>query len=661
MPRGLGPVALATLASLAACDQLFDIQEREGLPADSGEASTASADSSETSTSGTPTCAGPTIYVSTTTGSDSNPGCSSSAPKQTIGAALAAAAASAAGTVTSIEVCRGDYIESELELTTATSLLGGYSCGAWKRTAMYGYPSFDGVSETTIENNRPDKGNGATLAIEGGAITSSVVIDGFTILGATSGTPAQTVSAVSVGGQAAPTVSNNKLAGGSLTVANLIASVGVYVTDGANPTITNNSINGGSGTIASTSNETNHASIGVFGEETSAGAQILDNAINGGGGKASNMLADGSVAVDLLGPAADAGAGPTYKLHGNSLIAGTGTSVVGTSTSGLFASGVMTLVVDSNSIDGGGSTAGGRCSMGVYSQVTGQASFTANRIYGGDCGISPSGGSASPAGLRVFGGSSPIIYNNMIHGGTATNAPVVGSSALHLYGGVTDADVRHNTLIAGPSNGSTPQALWLEAATGTTIVNNILAGTGTDVGLLVSQCIGTALTTFENNLIFGTTAGLLAWSGCNGNASLATVAAMTKSLLAAESGATVQGNVTLQPTCGTTDPACIASAACSSPPACLMTLFGGWDAGSTGYKNLFPASGPFAGACPGGTAPPAGNGWTIAASPKPPCSVTRSGVDDTALPGLNVDLYGNCRSSAPSMGADEDSQQGACQ
>jgi hypothetical protein len=35
--------------------------------------------------------------------------------------------------------------------------------------------------------------------------------------------------------------------------------------------------------------------------------------------------------------------------------------------------------------------------------------------------------------------------------------------------------------------------------------------------------------------------------------------------------------------------------------------------------------------------------------------VTKSSVDDRSNSGLNVDLYGNCRSSTPSMGAEEDS------
>jgi hypothetical protein len=492
-----------------------------------------------------------------------------------------------------------------------------------------------------------------------------VLVDGFTILGATSGVTSGAVVAVLVASSAAPTLSNNQLTGGGLTVPNNIASIGVNLTTGGSPTITNNKINGGSGTVPPTSTEAGHASVGIQTDGSVATVQIIDNVINGGSGSSLNSAADGSCAGTFQG--ASSGTGPSYTLRGNTIAGGTGTSTGGAAATGLyFSNGAQTVVVQSNSVDGGGGTTGMRCSVGVLATITGTSSFIGNRIYGGNCDT-PASNDTAPVGLKVIGpGTSPLIYDNMIHSGTATNTPTYGPSAILLSGTLTGANIRHNTLVAGSSNGIDAQALWLDVGTsGSTVVNNILAGTGTNVGVDISQCPGDAgapaLTAFENNLVLGTSFGLMRWgSTCYGGAGYTTIDATTAELLATQGGAPVQGNVTIAATCTTdagTDSGCIVSAGCTSASACLMAFFSGWDVASLGYKNLFPTT-LFAGACvtpgtPPTSLPPAGNGWTIAATPTPPCKVTQSSVADGSLPGLGVDLYGNCRTMTPSMGAEE--------
>lgn len=652
------------VASVAGCNALFDIQPGQLTGADSGpgvdSGAEAGGDASTDSggadvSSDAPACAGPTIYVSVTTGTDTNPGCSSNSPKKSIGAAIAAAAATS--TVTSIQVCKGIYNENPLVLSTPTSLYGGYNCNTWKRTPTYGYPTFDGTEGTVIQNAAASVSS-VTLELSGTAVTSAVVVDGFIVLGATSGVASATVSAVLVTNGAAPTLSNNQLTGGSLTVPDFIASAGVTLSSGGSPTITNNKINGGNGTVPPTSTESGHASVGIQADGTSATVQILDNQISGGSGATLNTLADGSVAMNLFG--GSTGAGPIYTIRGNTIVAGTGTSTGGADTSGVFLLGTQSVDFESNSVDGGGGSTGTRCSDGVIVNINGASKFIGNRIYGGNCGASSN--ATAPQGLKVIGplGTAPLIYNNMIHSGTATNTPLYGPSALLLTGGLKGADVRHNTLIGGSSNGATPQALWLDEPTsGVTVVNNILAGTATDAGVFVSRC-GDAgppsLAAFENNLIFATSLGLLKWDAtCNGGAGYATVDATTAELLATQTGATVSGNVTLASSCTTdagTDSGCVALAGCTSPQTCLTAFFGAWDVASNGYKNLFPAT-PFTGACPTVGLPPLGNGWTLVTTPAPPCKVTQSSVGDQTLPGLNVDLYGNCRSSTPTMGAEE--------
>jgi hypothetical protein len=681
--------AAIAVTLLAGCDALFGIQD--GQPASAGSGVDASVEAAveagvEASVDGSsdsnaeatveastdsggadaPTCAGPTIYVSVSTGSDSNPGCTNTAPKKSIAAAIAAASASA-GAVTSIEVCKGVYNEIPLALQSATSLLGGYSCTSWTRTATYGYPTFDGTNGTVIQNAAVGT-SAVTLYVTGAAVTSSTLVDGFTILGATSGVTSTSVVAVHVTGGAAPTLSNNQLTGGSLTVPNQIGSIGVNLFQGGNPTIRNNKINGGSGTVPPTSSDTGHASVGIQTDGTSTSVQIIDNVINGGSGAALNTTADGSCAAVLQGPGTSTGNGPTYTVRGNTITAGTGTSTGGTATLGLFFTGVETAVVASNSIDGGGGTTGMRCGIGLLTQITGTATITGNRIYGGNCNTASTVNTA-PVGLKVVGpGTTAFVYDNMIHSGTATNDPTYGPTAILLAGLLTGTTIRHNTLVSGTSNGVEGQALWLDVGTsGSTVVNNILAGTSTNWGVNISQCpadAGTpALAAFENNLIFGTTGGLVKWaSPCYGGVGYATIDSATASLVATQTGATIGGNVTIASSCTTdagTDSGCVVSAGCTSPSACLTTFFSGWDVPSLGYKNLFPTT-PFAGSCPTPGAPPtslppAGNGWTIAASPAPPCKVTRSSVADGTVTGDGVDLYGNCRTSTPSMGAEEDS------
>lgn len=642
-------LTFVALAALSACDQLFDIQERQPLPEAGIDASPAEGgvdSATDTALSDAPACSGTTLYVSNTTGSDASSGCTSTAPKKTIGAALAVAAG-----IKTIQVCKGTYDENPLVVTTATSLLGAYNCLTWTRAAKYGYPTFDAGNATVIQNAAVSTAS-ATLSLSGAGVTSSVVVDGFTILGATSGTTSGPASAVLCQQGASPTLSNNQLTGGSLTSPTGAASIGVLVLTGANPVITSNKINGGSGVVPPSSSENGRASNGILADGSSAQVTITGNTISGGSGAGNNSSAGGSAGVVLLGTATP---GPSYTVRGNTIVAGTGTSAAGTATVGFFVNGTASLVLDSNSIDGGGGSTGTVCSTGVFAGASGALTITANRIYGGNCGVSTA--ATAPAGIRLSS-TTATVYDNMIHAGTATNTPTIGSSAIRVDG-LGGADIRHNTLIGGPSNGAVAQALWLNTGTsGTKVVNNILAGSGNDAGLVISPCTGApALQAFENNLVFASPLGLLRWATCFGGASYATVDGMTANLLATQSGATVQGNVTLASSCTTdagTDSGCVPSAACTSPQTCLSAFFGNWDVASNGYKNLFPAA-PFAGACPTTNLPPQGNGWTIGSTTPAPCKVTRSTLDDHTLTGLGVNLYGNCRTATPSMGAEEDS------
>ena len=558
--------------------------------------------------------------------------------------------------MTGIQVCKGVYNENPIVVTTPTSLSGGYSCTTWTRTATYGFPTFDGTNATVLQNAAATV-SGSTLLLTGSAMTSAVVVDGFTVLGATSGPTTNAAVAINVSGGAAPTLSNNQLSGGSLTGPTGIASAGLFALTGGAPTVVNNKINGGSGIIPVTSSEIGYASEGIFSDGTGPGFTIANNVIDGGSGAASNPTGSGSIALNLIGPTT--GPGPAYVVKGNAISAGTGTSTSAQSTAGVFVSGTASLVLASNGIDGGGGATGVNCSFGVDVQSTGATTITGNRIYGGSCAAA----AGATYGLALRAGSGAVVFDNMIHAGTSASTSGAGSAAIQIAG-ANAVDIRHNTLLAGTGSPS-PQAIVASETSGTTIANNILAGAGADLGLNVVECPDAgapALQAFQNNLVFGTTAGLYRSPTCAGSVAYTTIDAMTAALLATQSGATVSGNVTIASSCTTdagTDSGCVVAAACTTPQSCLTSFFGGWDAASYGYKNLFPAT-PFAGACPTVSLPPAGNGWTIEATTPQPCKVTKSSLDDMAMTGLGADLYGNCRSATPTMGAEEASSL-ACQ
>jgi hypothetical protein len=240
----------------------------------------------------------------------------------------------------------------------------------------------------------------------------------------------------------------------------------------------------------------------------------------------------------------------------------------------------------------------------------------------------------------------------MIHMGTSSIAH--GAAALAVNG-ASAPRILHNTLIGGPTAGALSGALWLESSTtGAIVENNVLAGAGgapQGSGLLMS-CAGDAgsgfVSSFQNNLVFATTSGLMQWENCNGNAAYTTIDAMTAELQSTQIGATVGGNVTIAASCGT-DSGCVANALCTSQGNCLAAVFDGFDTASYGYANLY-ASPFFVGACPATTSPTKGDGWPLAASP--PCKVAHSTKNDSNV--VPQDLYGNCRSqTAPSMGAAE--------
>ncbi len=651
-------------------------------------------------------CTGPLYYVSPM-GEDTNPGCSSSAPKKTIAAGIAAASAFTASAPT-VEVCAGTYAESNLQLPAVTApsspvtMLGGFDCATFSVRA--------GIS--TITNASPAT-QAATLVMLG----SAPKLDGFTIQGAASvttdgGASTYTYSALEITGTGSPIISNNVLTGGS-GAGGAPASAGVVATSGAAPLIENNTISGGSGMGG---NSSTPASVGVYatnsaaitlkantidggsGQGTAAGnpsgsagvmtsgqagnVTLAGNRIGGGNGVVATSTSNGtgSQAVWIFG---NSNPVPAIVVTGNTLLGGTGSVVTNNTTNGFAVRGVdigyaANVVFAGNVVDGGVISSGGSCPWavtmaGTAAVASSSVTITGNRIHAGHCtAFAPNiVGNAAAVGLHLNGPiTSTLIENNMIDSGQVD---------LHRYGfaldinGLTGAVIRHNTLIAGASV-QNAFGLWLENAaltTGTTIENNIFGAIGPNAIAIDSDNAGLCspdggapgASSFRNNLVFGNLSGFLRFA-CSGGVATS-LDAMTAAFAAP--GALVGGNVTMASSCVGTDggaeTGCITMPCATDGGSCLDTVFAGWDGAGAGYGNLLSDAG-FAGSCPA-TAPPViggiGEGWAlVAGTGTPPCQVARSSLDDVGEAGAGIDLYGNCRGTRPSMGAAEFPADAAC-
>ncbi len=246
------------------------------------------------------------VYVSDVSGDNANDGLSPTHPKKTIAGGIVAATALTGGEV---HVCKGVYAESALNLSTAVSLKGGYDCVQWTRTAGYGYPTFDMVNQTTIQNGNY-AAQAATLQVSS-SVPSSVVVDGFTIQGAPSGAATGLTVGMAIQDMAAPVVSNNDLTGGAGAQTSTAAmatpgSIGLSVSGSASPEVTLDRISGGTGS-GTTSVNGNYGSAGVV--LAGAGKPNLHDLTMAGG------VAAAAGSVGLFSTVSLTGAGGNALMH----------------------------------------------------------------------------------------------------------------------------------------------------------------------------------------------------------------------------------------------------------------------------------------------------------------------------------------------------------
>lgn len=385
------------------------------------------------------------IFVSGSSGNNSNDGDDPDYPKETISNALSAAGA-LTGSFIKVYVSAGTYAES-VTLEDGVSLYGGFSTTDW--------------NDRDVE----DRGN-ATYSTEIQGVASSNfgvafsgssneewVLEGFTV---TTSHPDNSYGVrVNISGGTA-TVRYNTINGG--TGSN--ESNGIYVNGADSKMIVqHNEINGGASTTSS--------SNGIY-IETAADQIVTDNTIDGGSGNGGTSR----------------GITATYPLAGTSLIARNDINGGSSSTSyGIFLvhytdNTTLACEITGNHIDGGT----GASTYGIY--CTGTTAGTGRAAAPLICNnVIEAIGSSLSRGLRLeYSGETVRVYNNTITVSGTTNY----SCGIYAYGNVsrpTNVDIQNNILIGQSSGGGNDIMLYNppnDAGVFSPVKNNVFWGSYID-------------------------------------------------------------------------------------------------------------------------------------------------------------------------------------
>jgi hypothetical protein len=572
-------------------------------------------------------CPGNVWYVSASLGDDAFDGCTPCAPKASIQAALDAIDATQpdAGAV-AVHVCAGTYPEVGLTLDRPVSVEGGYDCSAWTRPSDYGFPNFGTTTTTTIVNGNP-LSDATTMSITTGA-TAGTLIDGFTIEGAS--VTSNATSGISIDGDAAPIVSNCKIAGGSgHDPASSLGSMGIVVGDVASPEITSNEIDGGSGFSPGSTGSAGVALL--FGGGI---PHIHGNHISGGSGSGSYASAGvfASATTNALTRANNA------AIENNIIHGGSGGTGVNEGSTGVFVyASTATIEIDGNTIDGGSSNASGNdLDVGVYVFDAALVTMTQNRIAGGgtialgDGGTAPTFSGSATTGVYLAN-TTALITNNFIHGGYSssnTDGVVIGASAATLL---------YNTIFAGGSAGQFSPSIYVGGGT-SVIRGNLLVGYAEAGAAAIyeaktcSDNVADAITDFTDNAIINSAGGVILYQTCPSITNLAAAEAYLNT--APDPSTTASGNVLLLETC-TGDTRCVQTAGCTlaagSDAACIDNLLSSYDASNVGQTELF------------------GSGYML--KPTAHCEVTKGGESSNTT--VTTDFFGTARTKPLSIGAFE--------
>ncbi len=163
-------------------------------------------------------------------------------------------------------------------------------------------------------------------------------------------------------------------------------------------------------------------------------------------------------------------------------------------------------VISRNKIHGGTSGTGGQ-TVAIY-DIGSSATIAANTIYGGDAW-------SSSHGISMESGSTAVIYNNIIDGGTSAAGP--GTTGVLVDG--SSPILRNNTICGGlvTTGGATNGEEGITNLNGAhaTIENNIIfaLGSGTQLRYGITAMANSAPASLKNNYVFDCASGLFAWVG----------------------------------------------------------------------------------------------------------------------------------------------------
>lgn len=337
------------------------------------------------------------LYYVSTSGNNGNPGTTIGSPKLTIPSAITAATAPAA-----ILISEGNYlidsgIGTQINLVNNVSLYGGLSSDFLNRNSNLYITRIIDTATASADS----------IAMNAGAtITSSTVVDGLSVQGASNpNAPNASIAFNCFSGS--PTITNNRFEAGSTTNGD---SVGIFL-DSSSAIITNNNILGGTSSASS--------SFGIYIQNNSS-PSIVSNTLHGG--NAPLASAHGIYNAPQTN---------TPSIIGNTFFGGTGAISYALNTSP-----PSNPTVRNNSMDGGAGISsralyfpGGAGNLGNYQNNILFTSGGSNRFC-----------------VYEAGGTNPLIFN----GNRLTDCP----TALYFDEGTT-AITNIGTVNGGTVNGST--------------------------------------------------------------------------------------------------------------------------------------------------------------------------------------------------------------
>lgn len=380
-----------------------------------------------------PPCTGPDrfLYVSPK-GDDKNDGCSPAQPKATIKSAVTAITKARAGFQTDggvlpweVHVCAGTFKESQLVVEYPLSIRGGYDCAGFKRDESFGYAKgFKSPNETILQNGAysPEYNSPLTFLLrrQDTKITrTDTIIDGLTI---DAGEGDSGTVGVTITDGASPTLSDNKIKGGSGFCSSTFGSMGLWVIDGS-PLVKNNDIHGGDGKCYEPDTPANArkgrgAGNGSYGMLLQGGGdvEIIDNIVNGGSGTGADAAT--SISVASAGKRVIRGNYITWdhpRMEASGYNGGIGVSAVGDTE----------LEIVGNVIKGGIASCFETCLIwGIAAAETARIRIEGNRVYGGDAVMDAPDPETNMdrsfvfvRGVRVDHSEDALIFNNMIFSG----------------------------------------------------------------------------------------------------------------------------------------------------------------------------------------------------------------------------------------------------